>query len=208
MPSTQDQITAERHRAADLLESLNDMQLVTQSLCGAWTVRDVFGHQLMTLITPLPKFALAMVRARGSFGRANDVLSRQVAERPVAEIARGLHTRASSSFHAPGFPLESALLDLLVHGQDVRRPLGLHRHFDPDMQRKGFEVLTSKKAVGAFVPKGRLDGVRWRAEDLDWTYGSGPDVSGPAEAIMLAMTGRDVALDELTGDGVSLLRTR
>ena len=206
--STQAQITAERHLAADLLDSLTEAQLATASLCSGWTVKDVFGHQLMTLETPLPSFALAMVFAFGNFDRANDRLSRGVGRRPAKDIAAGLRARASSAFRAPGFPLEGALLDLLIHGQDVRRPLGLGRDFDPDAQRKGLDVLVSKKAEGAFVPKGRLAGLSWRADDIDWTFGAGPLISGPAEAIMLAMAGRNVALDDLDGPGLADLRSR
>jgi uncharacterized protein (TIGR03083 family) len=206
--STQDQITSERRRAADLLDALEPGQLSTPSLCGGWSVQDVFGHQLMTLITPLPKFAWAMLKARGDFDRANDQLSRAVGRRPASEIAAELRARASSSFHAPGFPLESALLDALIHGQDIRRPLGLTRDFDPDAQRKSLDVLTLKKAQGAFVPKGRSAGLTWHAEDIDWTFGSGPSVIGPAEAIMLAMTGRDVALADLHGEGLAVLKSR
>ena len=206
--STQDQITAERHRAADLLETLDDEQLRTASLCGGWTVRDVFGHELMPLITPVGKFMIGMIKARGSFDRANDQLSRRVAERPVKALTSGLRQRATSSFHAPGFPLEAALLDLLIHGQDIRRPLGLTRDFDADAQRKVLKLLTEPKAERAFVRKGRLDGLTWTAEDIDWTFGSGPEVIGTGEAIMMAMTGRNVALDDLRGEGLAELRNR
>jgi uncharacterized protein (TIGR03083 family) len=205
---TLDEITAERLRAADLLDSLSPDQLQTQSLCGAWTVRQVFGHQLMTLVTPLPRFALAMIGARGDFDRANDRLSRRVAERPVAALSAGLRAKAGSAFHAPGFPLESALADLLIHGQDVRRPLGLVRDFDPDTQRTVLDFLMSAKARGSFVPKGRVDGVRLHATDLDWTHGDGALVEGPAEALMTVIAGRDHALDELSGDGVASVRDR
>jgi uncharacterized protein (TIGR03083 family) len=208
MTSTQEQITAERNRSADLLETLDESQLATSSLCGQWTVRDVFAHELMPLITPVGKFGIAMIKSRGSFDKANDALSRQVARRPVADIASGLRQRAKSSFHAPGFPLEASLLDLLVHGQDIRRPLGLRRDFDPDAQRKALELLTKPKAERAFVPKGRLAGLRWRADDLDWTYGAGPVVRGSGEAIMMAMTGRSSALDDLAGEGLVTLRSR
>jgi uncharacterized protein (TIGR03083 family) len=206
--STQDQITSERLRAADLLEVLDDDQLCAASLCSGWTVRDVFGHELMPLITPVGKFMIGMVKARGSFDKANDRLSRQVAERPVTALASGLRQRASSSFHAPGFPLEAALLDLLIHGQDIRRPLGLARDFDADAQRKVLNLMIEPKAERAFVRKGRLAGLTWTAEDIDWTYGSGPAVTGPAEAIMMAMAGRTVALDDLHGEGVAELRSR
>ncbi len=208
MATTQEQITAERHRSADLLETLDEAQLSTESLCGGWTVRDVFGHELMPLVTPIAKIVVGMIKARGSFEKANDTLSRQVAQRPVADIATGLRQRARSSFHAPGFPLESALVDLIVHGQDIRRPLGLRRDFGPDVLRKALDFLTLPKAQPVFVARARLDGLSWNASDIEWTYGTGPSVTGPAEALIMVMAGRDVALDDVTGDGVATLRSR
>jgi hypothetical protein len=47
-----------------------------------------------------------------------------------------------------------------------------------------------------------------RATDSEWTHGSGPAVSGPALALVMAMTGRPAALDDLSGDGVEILRQR
>jgi hypothetical protein len=37
---------------------------------------------------------------------------------------------------------------------------------------------------------------------------SGPEVSGPIMPLVMVMTGRKAALDDLTGDGVDTLRTR
>ena len=47
-----------------------------------------------------------------------------------------------------------------------------------------------------------------RATDTDWQHGTGPEVSGPAVALLLAVTGRKATLDDLTGDGVPALRER
>jgi hypothetical protein len=47
-----------------------------------------------------------------------------------------------------------------------------------------------------------------RAADLDWSSGADPEVAGPAEALALAMTGRAVALSDLSGDGVPVLGAR
>ncbi len=69
------------------------------------------------------------------------------------------------------------------------------------------DFLVGGRAVG-FVPKSRPAGLRFEATDLDWAWGSGPAVRGTAEALMLALTGRRVALDELQGDGVATLRSR
>jgi len=47
-----------------------------------------------------------------------------------------------------------------------------------------------------------------RATDVDWTHGSGPEVTGPAHSLLMAMTGRKDALADLSGDGVDTLRSR
>ena len=47
-----------------------------------------------------------------------------------------------------------------------------------------------------------------KATDADWTHGSGPLVEGPALSLLLAATGRKVALADLSGDGVEILRGR
>jgi hypothetical protein len=39
-------------------------------------------------------------------------------------------------------------------------------------------------------------------------WGSGPEVSGPMVSLTLAMTGRTVALDDLSGNGLATLRSR
>jgi hypothetical protein len=56
--------------------------------------------------------------------------------------------------------------------------------------------------------KQRATGLRFTATDVTWTHGDGPEVQGPGEAILLALAGRPVALDELTGDGLASLRGR
>jgi hypothetical protein len=56
--------------------------------------------------------------------------------------------------------------------------------------------------------KKRIAGLTLRATDIPWSFGSGPEVSGPGEALLMAMCGRKVALADLTGDGVAVLRGR
>lgn len=51
-------------------------------------------------------------------------------------------------------------------------------------------------------------GVRLKPTDLDWSHGSGPEVTGPAEAVLMAITGRASALGELHGPGVSVIAGR
>jgi hypothetical protein len=58
------------------------------------------------------------------------------------------------------------------------------------------------------VPDGWLDGLRLAASDLDWSWGDGAEVTGTAEALSLALTGRKVALADLTGPGAKTLAVR
>ncbi|MCU1656311.1 MAG: hypothetical protein JWO57_967, partial [Pseudonocardiales bacterium] len=120
----------------------------------------------------------------------------------------GLRAQARNPFHAPTFGLEAPLTELLIHGQDIRRPLGLDHPFPPDATRTVLDMLASSTAKRGFVPRRLPDGLRFEADDVDWASGSGELVSGPGTAVAFAMTGRKDALDELTGPGVAVLRAR
>lgn len=54
----------------------------------------------------------------------------------------------------------------------------------------------------------RIRGLRLIATDLDWAAGTGLDVRGPGEALLMAMAGRHGVTVELTGPGVTTLRAR
>ena len=56
--------------------------------------------------------------------------------------------------------------------------------------------------------KKRAAGLTFKATDSDWSAGEGPEVSGPGSALMLAIVRRPAALDDLSGDGVAVLRER
>jgi hypothetical protein len=43
---------------------------------------------------------------------------------------------------------------------------------------------------------------------MDWSYGRGPEVMGPAEALGMMMAGRLVALDDLSGEGKAALAAK
>ncbi|MFW6775962.1 maleylpyruvate isomerase family mycothiol-dependent enzyme [Nocardioides sp. CPCC 205120] len=200
-------IADERRALAALLTGLTDEQQRTPSLCEQWSVHEVAAHLVVPLEVSIPKFAVAMVAARGSFDRANVRLAREQARRPLAELAGVLRDRAESRFTPPGLGPEAPLTDLIVHGLDIRWPLGLARDVPGERLTATLEFLTVTQH-GSFVPKGAADGLRFEADDLDWAHGDGPVVRGSAEALLLAITGRTAALDHLGGDGVAALRDR
>src|SRR5262249_33102447 len=96
-------------------------------------------------------------------------------------------------------------MDVFVHTQDVRRPLGRPSTIPEDRLRAVADDLRANAPMGA---RKRIAGLRLEATDIDWSTGTGPEVTGPAEALIMAMAGRTAALDDLTGPGVATLRSR
>lgn len=200
-------IADERRRIADLVESLSPAQLAVPSLCGDWTVKQVAGHLLAAIDKSPTPLLLLMLRSGLNIHRANARLAALVADRPAAELAGRLRANADNPFKPPIVGHPGQLTDLQVHGQDMCRPLGLPHGLRLDRLRVSLDFLVGGRAVG-FAPKRRLAGLHFEATDLDWSWGAGPQLRGPAEALMMAMTGRPVALGELDGPGVAVLRRR
>jgi hypothetical protein len=98
------------------------------------------------------------------------------------------------------------LTDGCVHLRDCARPLGLTDDVEPGDWRLVLDWLP--RGVPGLVPRKRVAELTLRATDQDWTWGSGAEVSGPSEALAMAVAGRAVALDDLTGPGVPTLRAR
>ncbi len=202
-----DEIAAERRTTADFLAWLSAEQLATPSLCADWTVHDVGAHLLMPLVTPMPKVMLSMVTHAFNWDAANRALTKGVAARSTADIVAGLRQHADGRFTPPGAGPEAPLTDLLIHGGDMRRPLGITREIPEQRLRVALDYATSGKARGV-VPGDRTDGLSFVADDIEWSAGEGPAVSGPGESLLLAIAGRSAALSDLTGPGLPELTER
>ena len=201
-----EEIADERRALADQLAALTPEQQGTPSLCRAWSVHDVAAHLIMPLEVSTPRVVLAVLLAGGNFDRANERVTRRLARRPFAEVVEVLHRKAGSRFTPPGSGPQAPLLDVLVHGLDIRWPLRLHRDVPAPRLREALAFVAT--APSGLVPEGALTGLRFEATDVDFAHGSGPVVSGTAQALLLAGTGRTAALDSLVGDGVTALRAR
>ena len=199
-------IADERRALSTQLSGITEQQQRTPSLCDGWTVHDVVAHLVLPLEVGIPAFALAMVRTRGNFDRANERLTSRQARRPFDELVAVLHGKAQSRFTPPGAGAEAPLTDVLVHGLDIRWPLQLDHQVPAAHTIAALAWLTAPK--GGILPSASLEGLHFAATDLDWARGNGPTVRGRSDALLLAMTGRTDALDHLDGDGVPALRER
>jgi uncharacterized protein (TIGR03083 family) len=199
-------IAAERTALADLLETLTPEQWATPSLCAGWTVRHVAAHLMAGPTGSIAGFLGAMVRARGSFARANQRLAEVRAELPTGTLVADLRQHAGNRFTPPGLDWHAPLTDLLVHRVDITLPLGTDHGRPLDPWADALDLLVSKRSTPGFIPKG-LPHLTYVATDLQWSGGTGPRVEAPAEALALAITRRPVRLDELTGPGRAALTT-
>ena len=197
---------ANRRLLADFFDTLSPEQLATRSLCDAWTVREVLGHLVMPLTSGVGSFLVQVVRARGSVNRASERMAADLARRPVAELTALLREHADDHGPAPGVGPMGQMTDGCVHLRDCARPLGLPDDVGLEDWRMVLDWLPS--GVPGLAPKRRFEGLALSATDQDWAWGTGAPVTGPSEALAVAMTGRTAALGDLRGAGVALLRER
>ena len=201
-------IHAEREVLAKDLSSLTDEQWATPSLCAGWTVRDIVAHLSATASLNPATFVLGIAKSGFNFDKfATAQVARHRGADPAATLAefRGLQNSTS----APPGPKTSWLGEVVVHGADVRRPLGIPHTYSPDAVRQVIDFYKgSNMLIGS---KNRVAGLSLHATDHNWAHGqAGPEarVEGPLLSLLLAMTGRAAACDDLNGPGVPTLRGR
>jgi uncharacterized protein (TIGR03083 family) len=198
-------IHAERGALADDLANLTGSQWETRSLCPEWTVHQVLAHLLSAAMMTPPKFFLRFAGAGFKFDKyAAREVARESAAEPAATLAAFRDVRDRRS--APPGPKDTWLGEAFVHGEDIRRPLGLRGNYPVDGVLRALRFYArSNTIIGG---KNRIAGLTLRATDTDAVIGAGPLVEGPAISLLLAASGRKSALPELTGPGVEVLRQR
>lgn len=198
-------IHSERAALADDLSDLAAARWETASLCRGWSVHDVLGHMTATAKMTPGQF---VVRLTGSGFRFNTMadknIARETAGGPAATLAEFRRVRNATT--APPGPVDSWLGETLVHGEDIRRPLGIRHTYPMDALKQVADFYKSSNLL--IGTKNRITGLRLQATDTDWATGSGPEVTGTMLSLLLAMTGRTTAIDDLTGDGTATLRSR
>ncbi|MEV4565455.1 maleylpyruvate isomerase family mycothiol-dependent enzyme [Nonomuraea sp. NPDC049419] len=196
-------VHVERAAMIDDLARLDDAQWEEPSLCAGWTVHDVVAHLVDTARATRLGFVAGLVRARFDFHRLNALGVERERGRSPRETLERLREVASRRSTPPA-PLDSRLVEEVVHGEDIRRPLGVVRSYPQEVVVRSMRLQARTPAAFGGA-KELVAGVRLTATDADLSIGDGPEVRGSALSLLLAISGRRVALGDLDGPGTATL---
>lgn len=188
--------TQRRALVADLGE-LRAEQWATPSLCPGWDVHDVVAHLVDTAKTSRLLFVRRLIAARFDFDLDN---ARGVARERSSDARDTLAALAAveALTLTPPANLATRLVEAVVHGEDIRRPLGIVSDYP---QEAVIAALEYQLRTGVSMGGGRerAGGSRLIADDAGRAWGSGPEVHGSALDLLLAVSGRPTGV-ALPGD--------
>jgi uncharacterized protein (TIGR03083 family) len=193
----------ERSDLASFLQTLTPEEWNAASLCDGWTVKDVVAHVVsyeeLTILGLIKRFA------KGRVVRANEVGVEEFSSMSPDDLMDFLRRHLRPRGLTAGFGGMIALVDGTVHHQDIRRALGYPRSVPVHRLERILPLVPRNPRLGSGR---RIKGLRLKATDVDWQHGSGREVEGTGEALLMAMTGRREAVKELAGPGQAAMAER
>lgn len=198
-------VHAERAALAEDLVGLSPEQWHHETLCGEWDVEEVVAHLSAAASIGQWQWIRSMFSARFRPDVHNlRRLQEQLGNNPAETLDK--FGAIIGSTIAPTSDTAAYLGEVVVHAQDIRRPLGLVR--TPNVE--ALAVIAEFYARRDFtVPsKSNAAGLKLKADDGPFEAGEGELVAGPTLALVMSMAGRIAYLDELQGPGVETLRGR
>ncbi|HEX4724953.1 MAG TPA: maleylpyruvate isomerase family mycothiol-dependent enzyme [Pseudonocardiaceae bacterium] len=189
-------IAEHRTELAGVLADLPAGRWDAPTLCDGWRVREVVAHMTMPFRMAVPRFVWEMAKARGNFNRAADRIARRDTARLTADdLTACLLDNAHHPWRPPGGGYAGALVHDLVHTLDITIPLRIDRPLPADR----LAVLTRLEPRGVKFFGVDLSDVRLRADDVDWTFGTGEPLCGRAQDLVLVVCGRRLPAGRLRG---------
>jgi uncharacterized protein (TIGR03083 family) len=186
-----------------LTQSLTAGQWAAPSLCRGWTVRDVVVHA--TWHIHRRRRAVVGFLLKSAISGSEKAAADQIARDGARSNDRLIEWMAS-----PGQCDQVNLGEMMIHQQDVRRPLGLNREIPKDRLSRILDISLTRSGSMTLVLGSHRNsqGLGFVATDIDWSSGQGDEVRGTGEAILMAINGRRSAVDDLAGSGAKVLANR
>ncbi|MCM6777655.1 maleylpyruvate isomerase family mycothiol-dependent enzyme [Nocardia sp. CDC159] len=198
-------VHAERAALADDLADLTDLQWAQQSLCEKWTVEQVVAHLTAGATNSRFRWLVSVISTGFDFDKHNArQLDAHRGDNPAETLDRFRAIVTSTA--SPSGHIAAWLGEVVVHAQDIRRPLGLSR--EPSIAAATAVAHFYASRNFTVSSRSAIEGLRVVATDSPFATGTGPLVTGPTLALTMAMAGRSTYCDDLTGPGVHTLRNR
>ena len=198
-----DLIAADRLALADALSELTADQWRGQSLCSLWTPAHVLAHLTMPFRISVPDFMAGLQQYGGDFTKFSDDIADRDSSIPRRELVAILRANAENPWEPPGGGQTGALTHDVIHGLDMTWPQDVEYKIPDQAMTIVLDRLTGPGGESIFgVP---MNGIRLYATDLDWSAGTGAEVSGRNRDLVPMLAARRIPLERFTGDGVAVL---
>jgi uncharacterized protein (TIGR03083 family) len=207
LPTVDVQRLAREERAdlASFLATLSPKQWQAPTLCAGWRVRDVVAH-VISYDDLGPRHLLAyVIQGRLRPRRVNAAALARYNTRSPEQLLALLTDHPQPRGVPAALCGRVGLTETLIHHQDIRRPLGQPRAIPPERLLPALRTALIAPDIGNVW---RIRGVRLAATDLAFAAGMGPEVGGPAEALLMTIAGRHGVAVELAGPGQRKLARR
>lgn len=198
-------VHAERRSLAADLSVLSPDQWHEPTLCAGWDVEDVVAHLTAAASVGRWQWIRSIIGAGFRPGVHNERRMREHLGATPAETLSNF-VAVIDSTTAPTGDTAAYLGEVVIHGQDVRYPLGITTQPDVEAVTAVAEFYVRRNFT---VPsKSLASGMTLQATDGPFTSGEGPKVTGPTLALVMTMAGRRAYLDQLEGPGLGMITAR
>ena len=191
-------IAAEYDALADQLEGAGDDVWHAPSLCEKWNTREVVAHMTMPARYDGPAFMAEIAAVGGDFTRFSDTVAARDGALPIATLLADLRSPVLHAWEPPGGGAGGALTHCVIHALDIGEAVPLPRRVPDTCIGSVLGIVAAEGAPNVFAVD--LGDVELRADDLDWSFGSGALVRGPAQALVLVAAGRLLPAGRLHGE--------
>src|SRR4051794_16202108 len=198
-------VHTERASLSEFLDTLTPQQWDAPTWCDKWNVQELVAHLTAAGNITAPHFFAGFLKAGFNFDKTVDADLRNYSQGTPADVKARYDAIITSNRKPPG-PAYVALGEVMVHGEDIRRSQGTRGEHPAEHLVTLAEMY--KKTGAPLRAKRRVEGLKLRATDVDWSTGEGPEVTGPCMSLILGMVGRTAALEDCAGPGVEALRSR